>query len=513
MNGAEVLWRTLAEAGVDTCFTNPGTTEMDMVRAFDSLDGLRPVLCLFEGVATGAADGYGRIAGKPAVSLLHVAPGLTNGLANLHNARRAHTPLINIVGDYPTWHRGCDALLSADLLALATPMSNWVRESLDVNTISADAAATVAATAGGRVASLIVASDAAWDNANGEIAKVEPAVPSVPSDAVIDAAAKLLKTQPGVALLIGDNGLNEAGLAAANRIAAVTECRVLVDTFAARIERGAGRGEFGPLPGSQPAAIEVLQKAGAVVLAGMDPPVANIAYPDLPGMLIPEGCDIVQVATPYENAELVLEMLADALGASEEMPGYGSDLPEAPAGELNARAIGAAIARAIPEGGIVSAEPTTAGGPIFGATRTAPPHVWLGITGGAIGQGMPLAVGAGVAAPDRKVICIQADGGGMYTVQALWTMAREKLDITTVILKNNRYRILEREYLREGANEVGAAAARLFQLDDPAIGWAELARGMGVEAVVVDSAEGLTDVLQDASGQNGPRLIEALMVD
>jgi acetolactate synthase-1/2/3 large subunit len=513
VNGAEVLWRTLVEAGVDTCFTNPGTTEMDMVRAFDSLQGLRAVLCLFEGVATGAADGYGRIAGKPAVSLLHVAPGLTNGLANLHNARRAHTPLINIVGDYPSWHRDCEALLSADLLALATPMSNWVRESLDVATLSADAAATYAATAGGRVASLIVASDAAWDEAEGAIAKVPPVAALSPADSAIDAAAKLLRARPGVALLVGGNGLNEKGLAAANRIAAVTECRVLADTFAARIERGAGRGRFGPLPGLQPAAIELLQKAGAVVLAGMDPPVANIAYRGYPGLLIPEACDVVQVATPHENSELALELLADALNATEAGVSYGDDMPEAPSGELTARAIGAAIARAIPEGAIVSAEPTTAGGPIFGATRSAPPHIWLGLTGGAIGQGMPLAVGAGVAAPDAKIICIQADGGGMYTVQALWTMARENLNITTVILKNNRYRILEREYQRDGANEVGAAAARLFQLDDPAIGWCELARGMGVEATVADSAEVLTAALSDASRQTGPRLIEALMVD
>jgi acetolactate synthase-1/2/3 large subunit len=513
MNGAEALWRTLVDAGVGVCFTNPGTTEMDLVRAFDAVDGLRAVLCLFEGIATGAADGYGRVAGQPAVSLLHVAPGLANGLANLHNARRAHTPLVNIVGDYPTWHRNRDALLSADLSSLAVPMSNWVGESLSAERISADAAAALSATEGGRVATLIVASDAAWNDFSGDIAVPDFSDPVSVDDSTIDAAVGLLRGRSGVALLIGGNGLSRRGLAAASRIAAATDSVVLADTFAARIERGSGSGRFGPLPGLQPAAIDVLKKAGAVVLAGMTPPVANIAYPGYPGELIPEDAAVVSLTGPADDTAEALEVLADALGADGIVDGYGSELPDKPAGELNARAIGAALANSMPEDGIVSAEPTTAGGPIFGATRTAAPHLWLGLTGGAIGQGMPLAVGAAVAAPDRKVICVQADGGGMYTPQALWTMARERLDVTVVILKNNRYRILEREYLREGANEVGSIAASLFQLDDPAIGWCDLARGMGVEASTAETAEEFCDMLADAVREAGPRLIEARMID
>ena len=510
MLGAESLLKTFVDGGVQVCFANPGSTEMDIIRAFDQVEGMRAVLCLFEGVASGAADGYARVSGRSATTLLHVGPGLANALANLHNARRARSPLINLVGDYPTYHRAYDALLEADLESLARPMSGWVRVAGDAGSLGQDGAEAVAAAALGQVATLIVPADAAWGD-GGQVAAVAwPELPAVAADRV-EQAARALKQDAGAILLIAGAGMSEAGLVAANRIVAATGCRLLADTFAARIDRGRGRGSFGPVPGDQPRALEVFGSAGHVILAGARVPVAHIAYPGLPSELIPDGTSRLVLAQPGDDVVAALCAVADALDAPEAGPCYEASIPDLPTGPLTAHAVGAALAALMPESAIVSAEPTTSGGPAFGLTRGAAPHIWLPITGGAIGQGMPVAVGAAVAAPEAKVICLQADGGGMYTNQALWTMAREGLDITTVILSNRQYRILAQEYLKDGANELGATAARLFDLSEPTIDWAGLARALGVEAVQVETAEDLCAQLRRGLDADGPYLIEALL--
>ena len=510
MNGAESLVRSLVAAGVDHVFTNPGSTEMEIIKEFDAVDGFRPVLGLFEGVCTGAADGYARMTGKPAATLLHVGPGLANGLANLHNAKRAYSPVVNMAGDYPSYHSPNDPLLASDLEALAASMSGWVRRASSPATLGQDAADAVAAAREGQVATLIVPQDATW----GDDAQPAPAASPTPrkraSDGEIEKIAAAIAKDETAILLVNGNGLSERGLAAANRISAKTGCRLMVEVFAARMARGAGRGQFGPLPGDQPIALETLGSAGNVVLAGTKPPVAYLAYEGYPGMLIPEGVATHTLAGPADDAEGALEALATALDATEAGQSYDSAVPEIPAGPLNPKTVGMAVGALLPENAIVAAETTTSGGPIFGFTRGAAPHDWLGLTGGSIGMAIPLAVGASVACPDRKVLCIQSDGGGMYTNQALWTLAREGLDVVTVILTNRRYKILEHEYFKTGANELGPKADTLFDIGNPDIDWAHLAKGMGMEGHRAETAEDFAKKLEAALAADGPQLIDAV---
>jgi len=511
MNGAESLVRSLVAAGVDHVFTNPGSTEMEIIKEFDAVSGFHPVLGLFEGVCTGAADGYARMAGRPAATLLHVGPGLANGLANLHNAKRAYSPVVNIAGDYPSYHTQHDPLLSADLEGLAGAMSGWVRRAQSSATVGQDGADAVAASREGQVATLIVPQDATW----GDDAKPAPPPPEIPrrhaADAEVERIAAAIASDDTTILLVNGNGLSERGLAAANRIVAKTGCRLMVEVFAARIARGAGRGVFGPLPGDQQRGIETLSTAKNVVLAGCRPPVAYLAYEGLPSLLIPENVVTHHLAGPAGDAEGALEALAQALDAT--IPGaiYEVGIPERPAGPLTVKTFGMAVGALLPEGAIVAAEVTTSGGPVFGYTRGAPPHDWLGQTGGSIGMATPLAVGAAVASPGRKVLCLQSDGGGMYTNQALWTLAREGLDVVTVILSNRRYKILEHEYFKTGANALGAKADKLFDIGNPDIQWSELARGMGMEGHRCEDAEDFTIKLEAALAAEGPQLIDAVM--
>jgi acetolactate synthase-1/2/3 large subunit len=330
------------------------------------------------------------------------------------------------------------------------------------------------------------------------------------SDQEIEKIAAAIAGDDTAIMLLNGTGLSERGLAAANRIVAKTGCRLMVEVFAARTARGVGRGQYGPLPGDQPIALETLGSAKNVILAGTKPPVAYLAYEGYPSMLIPEGVPTHVLAGPADDAEDALEALAEALDATAPGQSYNSVVPGRPTGALNPKSVGAAIGALMPENAIVSAELTTSGGPIFGATRGCAPHDWLSLTGGSIGQAIPVATGAAVACPDRKVICIQSDGGGMYTNQALWTHARERLDIVTVILTNRRYKILEHEYFKTGANELGPKAESLFDIGNPDIDWAHLARGMGMEGHRAETAEDFTAKLEAALAADGPQLIDAV---
>ena len=389
-------------------------------------------------------------------------------------------------------------------------MSGWVRRASSPATLGQDAADTVAAAREGQVATLIVPQDATW----GEDAKPASAASASQrkraSNAKIEKIAATIANDDTAILLVNGNGLSERGLGAANRISAKTGCRLMVEVFAARMARGAGRGQFGPLPGDQPIALETLGSAGNIVLAGTRPPVAYLAYEGYPGMLIPERVPTHTLAGPADDAEGALEALADALDASEAGKFYEWTVPEKPSGPLNPKTIGMAIGALLPENAIIAAETTTSGGPIFGFTRGAAPHDWLGLTGGSIGMAIPLAVGAGVACSDRKVLCIQSDGGGMYTNQALWTLAREGLDVVTVILTNRRYKILEHEYFKTGANELGPKADTLFDIGNPDIDWSHLAKGMGMEGHRTETAEDFTARLEAALAADGPTLIDAV---
>jgi acetolactate synthase I/II/III large subunit len=513
MNGAEALIRTAVGAGVDVCFANPGTTEMPLVAALDSVPGMRAVLSLFEGVCTGAADGYARMSGKPAVTLLHLGPGLANGLANLHNARRANTPIVNVIGDQATWHRAADAPLTSDIVSLASPMSGWVREVKSPDAIAGDMADAIAAslTSPGKVATLIVPSDCQWDQA-GDAAKPRIIAPRAKvAGGAIDDIAKILRAKKPTTVLLGGHGLSLAALKSANRIASASGCKLMTETFTARIERGAGIPNPVRLPYFPEQALEALKGTQMLILAGAKSPVAFFGYQGLPSSLVPEGCGCETLAHVEDDVAGALDALADALGAPKEVAVPAAKKPQAPSGKLDPASLGAALAALQPEGAIIMDESATSGGPYAAMAGGALPHTAMALTGGAIGQGFPCATGAAVACPDRRVIDFQADGSGMYTVQALWTQARENLNVTTILCSNRAYRILQMEAARAGNVEMGRNARSLTMLQPPEIGWAQLAKGFGVPGVRVETADDLVKHLERALKEPGPNFIEAIL--
>ena len=514
MNGAEALIQTLKDCGVDVCFANPGTSEMQLVAAIDGQHGMRAILGLFEGVVTGAADGYGRMADKPAATLLHLGPGMANGLANLHNARRAASPVINLVGDHATYHLHYDAPLTSDALGVAAPMSDWVRKSRSQRDLAQAGAEafSVAQTYPGKVATVIVPADHAWDEGSAAVAPAAlPASPKVPASVVAAAAAALREEDGPKALFLGGRALREDALHAAGRIAAATGARLICETFVTRLQRGEGRVAVERLPYFGEQAADYLKDFKTIVFAGSEPPVSFFAYPGKPSWLSPEGAQLVRLASAREDALDCLTALADALGAPADPPVQARAIPPAEAGTLTPFNLAAIFAELMPDNAIMADEAPTAGMAAFPMTAGARKHDWMMLTGGAIGQGLPLAAGAAVACPDRKVIALQADGGGMYTCQALWTMAREKLDVTTIILNNGSYAILNIELMRVGVQNPGPKALSMLDLKNPAINWCLLSEGMGVPAVRVETAEAFRDALAAALAHKGPRLIEAMV--
>lgn len=522
MNGAESLLRTLVASDVEVCFANPGTSEMHFVSAVDRVEGMRPVLALFEGVVTGMADGYGRMAERPAATLLHLGPGLANGLANLHNARRAATPIVNIVGDHATYHAQYDAPLASDIAGFARPVSGWLHSSTSAGSVGADGARAVQAArqAPGQIATLIVPADVAWSDTERSATPLSVETPAAVSSAAVDDAVLALRNGKPTALLLRGASLRGDGLVAAGRIAAATGARLFCDTFAPRLERGAGRVLIERLPYFAEQLVATLEPIHQLILVGSTPPVAFFAYPGKPSWCSPDGAVITHLAHPHEDGVAALIAVADALagggrssrsGAAVERPTVSVlELPDHVSGPLDQFTVGKVIARLLPEGAVVSDEAATSGLGSAMATATAAPHDWLSLTGGAIGQGLPLAAGAAVACPDRKIVCLHGDGGAMYTLQALWTIAREQLDVTVVIFANRSYAILNIELQRVGA-EPGPQALSMLDIGNPDLDWVSLAVGMGVEAVSIDTIDGFSAAFTSAMAQRGPRLIEVVL--
>ena len=511
MNGAQALIRTLVDSQVDVCFMNPGTSEMHFVHALDDVPEMRSILALFEGVATGAADGYARMAGRPAAVLLHLGPGLGNGLANLHNARRAKTPIVNIVGDHATYHAKHDAPLQSDIASIAKGVSSWVRSSTDPESVARDAADTVAAAYGppGQVATLILPADVSWLGAPGPVGPSPRRAPGVVGDDRIEDIAAALRSDRPAALLIGGTATREGPLRNAARITEATGSKLLAETFPTRLERGAGIPSVERLAYLAEFAQAQLGGLEHLVLVDTARPVSFFAYPDIASDLVPEGCTVHVLAAPDEDAPAALAALAEALDAPADPPVAAGHRPDRPSGSLTAETMATALGVLLPEGAVVVDEGQTGGIFASGFTGGAPRHDWLTLTGGAIGYGLPAATGAAVAVPDRKVICLDYDGSAMYTAQALWTQARHNLNVTTIILNNGSYAILNMELARVGAGEPGPRA--LEMLDIPALDFVSLAAAMGVPATRATTAEEFTGQLERALAVEGPSLVEAVL--
>lgn len=514
LNGAQSLVKTLVNCGIEICFANPGTSEMHFVAALDSVPEMRAVLCLFEGVATGAADGYGRIACKPAATLLHLGPGLANGLANLHNARRANTPIVNVVGDHATYHLQYDALLTSDIVGFARPVSSWIHQSTSARVVASDAARAVQAarSAPGGVATLILPADTAWNDAERPSEMLADIGPAAVSAKAVEDVANLLGNGKKTAILLRGEALYGLGLEAAGRVQAKTGARLLCDTFAPHIELGAGRVPVQRIPYFSEQITDFLSDIEQVILVGAKPPVSFFAYPGKPSWCAPEGCLFSYLAHPHEDSIEALNSLADALDAPihlvERVP---LALPGMPNGLLSAISVAQIMAELTPENAIIADESATSGMALLTMFGRARPHTHLPLTGGSIGQGLPVAVGAALAAPDRKVICPHGDGGAAYTVQALWTMARENLDITVVIYANRSYAILNVELQRVGVIGAGDKALSMLDLHNPEMNWVKIAEGLGVEASRATTCEQFAAQYESAMKQRGPRLIEAMI--
>jgi acetolactate synthase-1/2/3 large subunit len=510
MNGAESLVRTLVAGAVDTCFANPGTSEMHFVAALDRVPGIRCILALFEGVATGAADGYARMAKKPAATLLHCGPGLANGLSNLHNARRARVPILNIVGDQATYHRPFDPPLTADTEALARSVSAWTRVARQVETVGADAAAAVQAVRSSYdIGTLILPSDVSWNEGGTPVQPLPVSLPLPVTPAAISTCARVLRGSEPTALFIAGETLEEEGLAIAHRIAAATGAKLFAPTFNRLIQRGQGRYPISLFPYLIDNAVAALAGIRHLILVGCGQPVGFFGYPGKPSLMQPSDSTVHVLARPEENVTDALRALASELSAPVA-PLPSPKLPQPERGPLTPATLAPTVAACIPEQAIVVDESITCGFALYPATHAAAPHTWLQPCGGSVGEGPPLATGAAIAAPGRRVINIEGDGSALYMVQALWTQARERLDVTTLICANGHYAILDAELRKVGATP-GRTALDLFDLTNPTIDWVALAGSLGVEAARATSLEELADLLTVSNSRQGPFLIEMVL--
>jgi acetolactate synthase-1/2/3 large subunit len=515
MNGAESLIKTLVDSGVEVCFTNPGTSEMHFVAALDEVEGMRCVLCLFEGVLSGAADGYARMARKPASTLLHLGPGLGNALANIHNARKGNTPMVNIVGDHATYHVQYDAPLTSDIEGVATPMSHWVYTSKAPEDIAKDAATAVEEAGHHRIATLMLPADVSWsDNPNGATRAADlPPLSRVPAEDIARAAA-MLQAGKNTMIMIGGVEVTAESMALMSKLGKATGARVSTDTFPPRQARGAGTAKLERLPYLAELAIDHIKDVENLILVGCKTPVSFFAYPNVPSVIKAESCEELALATPGDDIIACLQDLLEAIGGNDAEPElHPLQLPELGSGDISADTIGAAFAHYLPENAIVSDEGITSGIYCQGYSETARTHDWMNQTGGSIGQGLPVAVGAAIACPDRKVVCLEGDGSAMYTIQSLWTMARENLDVTTVIFNNTKYSILELEFSRTGARGgvPGPKAASMLDIGNPNMDFVAMAQGMGVMATRATTAEEFNEQFAAAMEQRGPVLIDAVI--
>jgi acetolactate synthase I/II/III large subunit len=512
MNGAESLVATLVDQGVDICFANPGTSEMHFLAALGGNATMKSVLCLFEGVCTGAADGWYRMTDRPASTLLHLGPGLANGLANIHNAKRASSGMVNVVGEHSVTHLKYDPPLQSDIEGLARPLSHWVRRADSGNTIAWDAAAAVTAASGhpGQIATLILPGDTSWQDAGAPIALPARTVTrKAPSQARIEHIAQVLRSREPALIILANKATRGRALDLAGQVANAADCRLGSQFFTARIERGAGRTPIERIPYAVAPGSTFLKDFKHLITVETKEPVAFFAYPDKPSLLKPEGTLVHPLVEADEDSELAFEMLLDALGGRQAAQRVQERIETPmPTGALNPVSIAHAIAHALPEGAILVDESLTTGREAMGLTMGARPHDLINNMGGSIGYSPPMAVGVALACSDRRTFCTVGDGSAMYTIQALWTQAREQLPVTTVIYANNSYAILKAEYANMGAGTPSERALSMIDIDNPRIDWLAMGKSMGVPGVAVETAEDFTKAMIASTYAAGPQLIE-----
>lgn len=518
-NGAKALVKTLTDSGIDTCFSNPGTSEMHFVAALDD-SNMRAVLCLFEGVATGAADGYARIANKPASTLLHLGCGLGNGLANLHNARKARVPMINIIGDHALYHKQYDAPLESDIETVARNVSSWIRTCPSTEQLGEDTAEAieVAQLAPQQISTLILPADVSWGKGGTATKANLTPVDDIAADETINKAAEILKKRgKKTAILLGRRVLLEEGLMAASKISEKTGAKLFCEVFPTRLERGEGLPYVERLAYLAEMASVQLRGYEHLIIIDTKEPVSFFAYPGKKSYLVPKKCKALNLVKEDEDAVGSIDALMEAVGAQLTAPKLQMlDRPKLPTGKLNASKVCEALGALMPENAIISDEAQTSGLKLPSFTAGSPRHDVLTLTGGAIGQGLPVAIGAAIAGEktdgkDRPVITLVGDGSAMYTIQSLWTMMNENLDVTVIILNNRSYAILNIELERVGAEGAGPKAKSQLDLSKTEIDFVLMAKSMGMPAETVSTAEEFNDALARAIREPGPHLIDAIV--
>lgn len=513
MNGAESLVKTMLASGVDTVFANPGTSEMHFVAALDSHPQMRCVLCLFEGGTSGAADGFFRMTRDVAGTLLHLGPGFGNAFANLHNARKAGSGIVNVVGDHATHHLRYESPLKGDILGISQAVSHWTRVSTDATAVATDGAAAIRAARAqnGQIATLVLPANTAWDAAVAPDTSTPPPPLHRPSDAAIETAAQRLKT-PGAALMIGGAALFGDLLALAGRVSAAAGCRLLADTLIPRVAKGAGTAPLDQLVYPVDPKVAQMQGTSSLTLVGTNRPVAFFAYPGKPSLPEPAGCPVIDLCQPTDDIAWTLDALAEALGVTRAAPAptVALSLPDLPGGDLTLHKVGQSLAALMPADTILCSEAVTSGFHVLPPLATARPHDVLGGTGGAIGLALPCATGAAAACPDRKVLALTGDGSAMYTLQSLWTMAREQQDVTVVVFANRGYQILRNELANVGVAHYGRNAQAMFDVENPTLDWVALAKGHGMPGTRAADMETFNKALSAAMQDSGPSLIEVV---
>ncbi|MCL4133723.1 UNVERIFIED_CONTAM: hypothetical protein GTU68_047912 [Idotea baltica] len=431
----------------------------------------------------------------------------------MHNARKARVPMVNLVGDHALRHQQYDAPLSADVEAACAPFSDWVRSGRDAGSFAADAmeALSVATGKPGRIASLVAPADIGWDEGGKMAAPLTPKGAAALDEDAVTAALGALESGEKTVIIAGGSVLADTeAVALLHGIAEKTGAHILAPTSNRRIERGRGRFAVTKIPYPIDAALKCLAPYGRAILVETLPPVAFFAYPGRPSLLLPEVCDTVTLAGLDGDGSTALAALADRVGAKPAKALDAASPARPQAGAITLENIGAALSAALPEDAIVIDETVSSGAAIFPAGDTAPPNSWLALTGGSIGIGIPLSAGAAIACPDRPVVTLQADGSAMYSIQGLWTQAREGSNVTTIILANRAYEILKGELHNVGA-QPGPDALSMLNLDRPELDFVALARGMGVPGRRVDDVRDLMRAIKDAAAEPGPYLIEAMI--
>ena len=492
---------------------------MHFVSALDRSPKMRCVLGLFEGVVTGAADGYYRMSERPAATLLHLGPGLANGLANLHNAKKARSGVVNVIGEHATTHLALNAPLTSDIEGLARPMSHWVHSIANVKAIAQDGREAVTQAAGrpGKISSLILPANMAWSECTAQPSQgpVKTPAPIAPDDSAISTAAKILSAHgPRTLLLLGGRSTQATATQWAGRLAAATGCTVMSEFYTERLQRGAGRVAIPRVPYSVQAAVQTLSRFEHIVLVQASEPVAFFGYPDKPGRLAAPGTKFYPLVSHEQDAAQVLHSLCDALGASHVTPVCSSPPPDTGPLDnavLSADSIALVLTRNLPEQAIVVDEAISTGRAFDQATQQAAPHDWLTNMGDSIGFGLPVAVGAAIAAPERRVIALEGDGSAMYTVQSLWTMARENLNVTVIVFANRSYQILRGEFAQVGAGAPGQRANDMLTIDRPALDWQALARGHGLPSWRTNTVQEFERAMRASTSIAGPSLIEVVL--